>query len=398
MAKDVTTHVTPTRREYVKYGGAVVGGGLLAGCSGGQNTESTPSESDTRNDSELTEDESYSVTMSPAGNVEFEQAPENVFTVLPHHAEMTVAVGQGDTLNSVFSPQYNHTLWNKFLDQIPGISVDWADFPNSWNPPKELLYELDSDLHLADPVYMTTTDRWERSDIEEVRENVAPFFGNAYSDANRPAPDWASDYQYYTLWEIFEKVAKVFQAGDRYEALSTIHNEVRSIIEANLPPEDERPRVARVFPSFSEKSMWVYTLNGSGFYRANTRPLGAIDAFSDLDAGTSIDYEALIEADPDVMLILGIPQDSNMAEVREQLESNPTTRSIPAVENDRVHTSGTRIQGPIVNLLQLEMTAKQLYPEQFGEWPTYVDGPYPKPEAAQLFDRQRVADIINGNF
>lgn len=27
-------HKTPTRREYMKYGGAVIGGGLLAGCTG----------------------------------------------------------------------------------------------------------------------------------------------------------------------------------------------------------------------------------------------------------------------------------------------------------------------------------------------------------------------------
>jgi hypothetical protein len=46
------------------------------------------------------------------------------------------------------------------------------------------------------------------------------------------------------------------------------------------------------------------------------------------------------------------------------------------------------------------MTAKQLYPAQFGEWPGYVDGePYPGiPEAEQLFDRGRVADIITGEF
>ncbi|WP_171814693.1 hypothetical protein [Halopiger xanaduensis] len=35
----------------------------------------------------------------------------------------------------------------------------------------------------------------------------------------------------------------------------------------------------------------------------------------------------------------------------------------------------------------------------FGEWPTYEGGPYPEiPEGEQLFDRQRVADIINGDI
>ena len=33
MTDDVTEHEVPTRRDTIKYGGAVVGGGLLAGCS-----------------------------------------------------------------------------------------------------------------------------------------------------------------------------------------------------------------------------------------------------------------------------------------------------------------------------------------------------------------------------
>jgi len=42
------------------------------------------------------------------------------------------------------------------------------------------------------------------------------------------------------------------------------------------------------------------------------------------------------------------------------------------------------------------MTAKQLYPDIFGEWPTYENGDhYPEiPSAEQLFSRDRVANII----
>jgi hypothetical protein len=64
-----------------------------------------------------------------------------------------------------------------------------------------------------------------------------------------------------------------------------------------------------------------------------------------------------------------------------------------------VYAGGVRNQGPVINLFQLEMTAKQLYPDQFGDWPTYTGGPYPEiPTDEQLFDRQRVADIINGDL
>jgi len=59
-----------------------------------------------------------------------------------------------------------------------------------------------------------------------------------------------------------------------------------------------------------------------------------------------------------------------------------------------------RYQGPIMNLFQIEMGAKQLYPDVFGEWPDYEDGQhYPEiPEDEHLFDRQRVAEVVIGQF
>jgi iron complex transport system substrate-binding protein len=41
------------------------------------------------------------------------------------------------------------------------------------------------------------------------------------------------------------------------------------------------------------------------------------------------------------------------------------------------------------------MFVKQLYPDAFGEWPG-IGEPIPKDE--QLFDRQRVRDIIEGDI
>lgn len=46
MADDSGRREAPTRREYVKHGGAVVGGGLLAGCTGGSDDGSTPEDNE----------------------------------------------------------------------------------------------------------------------------------------------------------------------------------------------------------------------------------------------------------------------------------------------------------------------------------------------------------------
>jgi hypothetical protein len=53
-----------------------------------------------------------------------------------------------------------------------------------------------------------------------------------------------------------------------------------------------------------------------------------------------------------------------------------------------------------MNLFNLEMTAKQLYPDRFGEWPGFGDGnAYPDvPADERLFDRERVTDIVTGEF
>jgi len=73
----------PTRREYVKYGGAVITGGVLAGCAsdsnsdGGDDAESTPTETEMvtatpTDDATDTPEQSYTVEMAPMGEVTFE--------------------------------------------------------------------------------------------------------------------------------------------------------------------------------------------------------------------------------------------------------------------------------------------------------------------------------------
>jgi iron complex transport system substrate-binding protein len=61
---------------------------------------------------------------------------------------------------------------------------------------------------------------------------------------------------------------------------------------------------------------------------------------------------------------------------------------LTAVQNGRVYRGGSLRQGPIHNLFLTERAAKQLYPDTFGEVTSDTE----------LFDRQRVADIVTGAF
>jgi len=413
MSRDDMNHENPTRRDYVKYGGALVGGGLLAGCASQPGSESTPAETSKGDEPSSTEgqtpeDGRHSVTMSPMGTVEFEAIPQDVFTILGHHVDMLVALGRADAINAMHAPEYHQSLYQKFLHRLDGVSVDWDGLYSSWPPTKEKLYELDSDVHIADPAKVATAEGWDDSSLREIGSNVGPWFGNTLSGTHQEPPSgWADVYEYYTLWEIFGKLAQVFREIDRYEALTSVRESVMQTIRARLPPESERPSAALVIFSTSDERIWGYKMNHPGYYAAHTRPLGATDALADAvgdrygDDGRNItlDSELLLEADPDVLLVLGPMAESHtLDDIRSQLENNEVTREITAVQEGRIYAQGARRQGPILNLFQTEMTAKQLYPDQFGKWPGYADGePYPKiPAEEQLFDRQRVADVING--
>jgi len=391
MADNGTSGSTPTRRECIKYGSALAAGGLLAGCSGGSSEQTT----------EATEDGSYTASISPMGDVAFDSPPETVFTRLTHHADMAFALGRGDSITAMHAPEYYDGLWNQFVPRLPGVSLDWTGIYSSWEPSKEKLYELDSDVHLADPAWLTKQDAWAPEDIEEIGENVSPWFGNSLSDRHQEPPEpYAEGYQYYTLWEQFELVAEMFQEQERYEALATVHDDLLATIDAGLPPESERP-TAVMIASLDMETIYAYTLSNPGFLTAHTRPLGPRDAFEgSVESGSIVDNETLLEADPDVILFLGgFEPGTDLSKRRELFESDSVTAEITAVQEDRVYPQGARYQGPILNLFQLEMTAKQLYPEAFGEWPSYEAGLYPEiPEDEQLFDRQRVADIINGDI
>jgi hypothetical protein len=416
MSGNGGTPEAPTRRQLLAYSGAAVGGGLLAGCLGGtgngtgNNSSGNSSGSNggsAANASGHTDPtgESYTVSMSPVGKVAFESVPESAFIVNAQYADMAIAFGHGDAVNSLFSPKFLGKTMNKYYDRLNGVSFDWKGLPDplASGLSKELFYKLSSDVHFVDPAWVSTQKGWNRSDIEKIRENIGPWFGNYYSGPHsKPPKGWRKGYQYYSLWEITKKVARVFKEHARYNALREIHAGMLSAIQSNLPPKNERPTAARV--SLGDGTFYVYHLNEPGFWMADTRPLGAIDVFADETWGGqsgwgTIGYEAMLDADPEVILHLwGLAPGYNMDEIVNTIENHPVGQQLSAIQNDRFYASGIRRQGPLVNLFQLEMAAKQLYPKKFGEWPGYDGGPYPKiPEDEQLFDRKRVAAIANGN-
>jgi iron complex transport system substrate-binding protein len=395
---ETTRQETPTRRDYLTYGGVIVGGGLLAGCTGngggeGPETDTATATETTTEETDTPEDTSYSVTMEPMGEVTFQSIPETWAPYGGDYADMVVALGQADGITGIGGADRYYTY---VYDELPGVRVDRETIEaHPEVRTKEEFYELDSDVHFYDPQMLVNWFDWTESDLEEIEENVGPFFGNLIF---RRSDEW-HDYRYYTLYETFEKLSEVFQQQERYRAFEQLHDEFIAGLQSNLPPADQRPNVFLTFEGTdTPETFSPYRLNDMGTSKKQWRDLGVGDALAGTDIENlsttnrgELDYENLLGVDPEVILVRGHERKS-ASEFRDTvlgyMEDHPVGSELTAVQNGRVYRGGYLYQGPIHNLFLTERAAQQLYPDRFGEVTS----------DEQLFDRQRVADIVNGEI
>jgi ABC-type Fe3+-hydroxamate transport system substrate-binding protein len=427
MSDDETTR-TPTRREYMKYGGAVVVGGLLAGCatqsesgstSTGTSTDatSTPAGTDTATTAsrETTDEaEAYTATMPPMGELTLEEPPSTWVGGLGFTADVLTALGQADGAVGMADPRF---WYQGFYDFLDGVTAPAADELTQFTTEDrdtdlEALYELDPDLMAVDPNPIIAIYGLEKDQAEEIQENVAPWFGN---ESRRKRFDgWTywpggEPYSYLSIPEYVPKYAALFGEQDRGEALLELYEPFIEDVRSRVPPEDERRSLALVNGRYNPENRdgWVVYDPKSEVEKTwgkkQYRDLKVNDAFEGAYGGQSsvkVDHEGLLEYDPDVIIFnFGITYrdfqgENYIQQQRELLSDHPVASEVTAVTNDDLYVGGTPYQGPIINLFQTEMAAKQLYPDEFGAYPGYGE----LSEDEQLFDRQRLADIINGEF
>ncbi|MDS0261213.1 ABC transporter substrate-binding protein [Haloarcula sp. S1CR25-12] len=368
----MTDDTSATRRATLKYGAIAATGGL-AGCSGG-------GESPTGG----TADGSHSVTMEPVGTVEFDSVPQRWLAYTADYADMGVALGAGDGLSAI---GVKARFGTHYYDELPGVSVDTDALTELYNggTGREVFYDVDADIHVVDPNFMRNRLQWSRDDVEEIRTRVAPFFGNTVFTR---VYDW-HDYRYYSLYEAFEKLAAVFKRRGRYESFRELHDEVLRDVQSRLPPTT--PDLAVLYPAGTPPDSFYPYRVGAGTQSKHWRDLRVGDALAangvtDAQAGGgTIDYETLLEIDPDAIAVRlqgEITEQYFRRNILEHMEQHSVASELTAVQDGRVYYGGLTYQGPIIHLFQLEAAARGLYPETFGD--------------QQLFDRERVADIVTG--
>ncbi len=161
-----------------------------------------------------------------------------------------------------------------------------------------------------------------------------------------------------------------------------------------MPPESERPAGLLCFASGAEPEQFSpYRLSDQGTNKKQFHDLGIKDALAETgieglsttDRG-QIDYETMLEVDPESILIRG-----HEGKTREEFEStvlafmeqHPVASDLTAVKEGQVFRGGPIYEGPIQNLFLTERFAKLYFPDAFGE--------------GELFDRGELAGIVTGN-
>jgi iron complex transport system substrate-binding protein len=363
-----------TRRDTLRYGGALLAGGALAGCAG------------SAEDGTGGGDGSYTVSIEPVGEVTFDSVPETWVANNGSWADMGIALGL-EPPEGIWLTRRYHT---QYYDAVDGVSVDKSDMASLYQDGvgKEQFYDFDADVHVIDPNFlMNRFSDWKQEDVDEIRDTVGPFFGNCIYAQHYP---WHDDYRYYTLYEAFEKLATVFQRTDRFEAFEAVHDDFESNLAPVVPGVAERPEVAVLWGVGDQpEQFYPYAIGeGTGFKHLNQ--LGVRDALAESDikdfhaSRAAIDLETLLNVDPEVLMLRGYEATSAsefQRTVVEFLQDHAVASELTAVQNGDVYRAGGLYQGPITYMVLTERTAAQLYG---------VD--------EQLFDRTRVANIVAGDI
>ncbi|ELZ61396.1 MULTISPECIES: ABC transporter substrate-binding protein [unclassified Haloferax] len=396
------------RRRQILAGSAGLFASALAGCTAGgsadsESTAAAESETEAATESTTTEQTTenagqYTVEIEPNDPYTFEAVPETYGVASGPFLDMGMALGihPSATTGLERAPL-------KFYDLL-GLEFDESRLTKLASGAesgfdKENFYAADADVWLIARATLGRYVSWDASDYEEVESQTGPFLGTTLRFA--PTAAVSNEPNPYTLYEAFEKVATVFQRQQQFQAWQSFHDDLMSTIEAGLPPEDERPTVAAIWRGVSPDSgqFRVAPLHRLGNNTKSYFRVGMKDAFEGRYPEGPIGYEELINVDPDYIGAVGALTSSTHEEfvdtVVEPFENNESGQRLTAVQEGNLIRSAGQYMGPIVDMFSTEAVAKMVYPDQFGEWPGAVGD---VPEDEQLFDRERLVDIVNGNF
>ena len=293
---------------------------LLAACGGaadGNEGGAGGSAADGSAATEGTSEASYPVTVDNCGTtVEFTAPPERIVTIKSTSTELLLALGVSDRIvGQAFQDGPVPEQWAEEAADIPTIS-DSA-------PGQETVLELEPDLVLAG---------WESNlaaDTAGERDMLAKLGVNSYvspaacqEEAYRPDP-----LTFEVLFAQFEEAGQVLGVP---EAAADLVAQQRAELAQVQPLE---PGTTALW--WSSGGDTPYVGGGIGAPQMVMDAVGLENVAGDLDqTWSSLSWEAIIDADPDVFVLVDAAWNTADSKI-EFLESTPATSELTAVREDR---------------------------------------------------------------
>ncbi len=256
-----------------------------------------------------------SVTVDNCGTqVAFEAAPERVLTIKSTSTELLLALGLGDRI--VGTAFQDGPLPDDLAEDAPDLPVVSEQVPS-----QEAVLELEPDLVFAG---------WESNFSAEGAGDRASLEALGVRTYVSPAACRTEGYEpekltFEALMGDIEELAAIFRVD-----ATTLVEEQRAIVAGVDPVGDGRTALW-----YSSGSDVPYVGAGAGAPQLVLETLGLENIAGDVDdAWTSLGWEAIVEADPDVIVLVDAAWNTVEQKI-ERLESNPATANLTAVRNQR---------------------------------------------------------------
>ncbi|MCK8609689.1 putative F420-0 ABC transporter substrate-binding protein [Agromyces sp. C10] len=304
----------PARRA-VRRSGAIVAAAasvaLLAGCA---------ATADAGTDSQGTTDAAasgYPLTIDNCGTeVTFEQAPERVVTIKSSTLELLLALGLEDRI--VGAAFTDGPVPEEYVDAAEGIETLSDRVPS-----QEATLAAEPDLVFAGwESNLTAEGAGDRATLEQlgVRTYVAP--AACRGEGYRPDP-----LTFDGVFAGFEQAGEIFGVTD---AAADLVAEQRAALDA-IEPSDAG--LTALWYSSGDDQPFVGA--GTGAPQMIMEAAGLENVVADVrDSWTSLSWEAVVDADPDVIVLVDAAWNTAESKIA-KLEGNPATAAMPAVQQGR---------------------------------------------------------------
>ncbi|AUD13223.1 MULTISPECIES: ABC transporter substrate-binding protein [unclassified Planococcus (in: firmicutes)] len=285
-----------------------------------ETTEETPTET--------ASDAPYTVTDDRGEELEFEQAPETIVSLIPSNTEIVFALDSGDQLVGVTD-----------YDNYPEAAQDIERVSDSVEFNAEKIIQLDPDVVLA---YST---------------GEAPPALSQLEDADIPVFVIESATSFDEVYGDIEQIASVLAKEEKgAEVIEGIQTQIEDVQERLAAVEEQKEVYVEISPSPE-----IYTTGKSTFMQEILNHAQVTNVFEDLEGWPNISEEEVITRDPEVILTTV----SYVEDAVGDIEARDSWSDVEAIENDEVHFIDSDITsrpGPRIGEA-VQLVAETVYPE-----------------------------------